>query len=273
MTVVAIVAAGDVCWMLARRCQAVMTGAASANDLRVIDRDSRRPHIAVVAVFADIGRLYVCQILAGGFHAVMATDAVAGNVHVIEVRRPPGDCGVTIVTGVVAGDVSRVFAGCGNAIMTGAADADDLRVVNSKYGHKNIGAVAVFADVARLNMRRALSGSVHAVMAVDAAARDIDVIKVRRQPRDGRMAIIAVIAAGDMGLVFAGGRDAVMTGAARANDLRVVDRRHGRKHIRAVAVFANVAGLNVHRVLAGGLGAVVATEAVIDNVYVIEDRW
>lgn len=52
------------------------------------------------------------------------------------------------------------------------------------------------------------------------------------------MAIIAIVAAGDMTLVFAGCRNTVVTGTATAKDLGVIDGRHRNKCIRGVAVLA-----------------------------------
>ena len=40
-----------------------------------------------MAVFADIGRLYMCEVLARGVGAVMAAGAIARNIYVIEIRR------------------------------------------------------------------------------------------------------------------------------------------------------------------------------------------
>ena len=273
MTVVTIIAAGDVRRVFSGCSDAVMTGTAGPGYLCMVDRIGRRPHIAVVAVLADIRGLYVCQILASGFDAVMAAEAVARDIHVIECRGSPGNRRVTIVAGIVAGDVRRVFADCDDAVMTGAADADDMRVVDGKCGHEHIGVVAVFADVTGLNMCLILAACIHAVMAVNTVARNVEVVKIRWQPGNARVAVVAGIAARDVCRILASCGDAVVTGTASADDLRMVDRDHGRKHIRAVAILADVAGLNVRQVLARGVRTVVATKTIIDNVYVVEDRW
>jgi hypothetical protein len=60
---------------------------------------------------------------AGGLGAVVAADTVAADVEVIEVRRQPGDAAVAIIAGVVAGDVRRVLAGGGDAVVAGATSA------------------------------------------------------------------------------------------------------------------------------------------------------
>jgi hypothetical protein len=146
MAVIAVVTAGDVSRVLAGRRDTVMAGAAGTHHLCVIHGSHWRKHIGVVAVFADIRRLHVCQILASGFDAVVAANAVTRDVHVVKGRRSPAERGVTVVARVVAGDMSWVFAGRDDAIVTGTAGTNYLRVVDGKHRHKHIGVVAVFAD-------------------------------------------------------------------------------------------------------------------------------
>jgi len=62
-----------------------MTRAARADDLCVVDRKYWRKHVGIVAVLADIRCLYVCWSLADRFHAVMAADAIVGDIRVSEV--------------------------------------------------------------------------------------------------------------------------------------------------------------------------------------------
>ena len=45
MTVIASIATGDMCQILTARGNAVVTGSASADNMRVIDSIDRRPHI------------------------------------------------------------------------------------------------------------------------------------------------------------------------------------------------------------------------------------
>ena len=85
MTVIAIGAAGNVCRVLAGGYYAVMAGAAATEHLRMVYRVNRHPDIRVMAVFTNISRLNVREVLAGGFDAVVATDAVANNACMIEI--------------------------------------------------------------------------------------------------------------------------------------------------------------------------------------------
>ena len=57
----------------------------------MVDREYRRPDIARMTVFANIGRLHVRGVLARGFRAVVATEAVASDIHVIEIGRQPAN--------------------------------------------------------------------------------------------------------------------------------------------------------------------------------------
>ncbi len=75
-----------------------------------------------------------------------------------------------------------------------------------------------------------------------------------------------------MGGVLAGCRDAIMAGAATAQNLRVVDCICGRERIGVMAVFADIGGLDVRRAFTGGLGTVVAADAVSGDVGVVEGR-
>ena len=109
-------------------------------------------------------------------------------------------------------------------------------------------------------------------MAADAVAGDIDVIEVRRQPAEGAVTVIAVVAAGDMRRVFAGGSDAVMAGTTAAKHLGVIDRKHWREHIGRVTVFTDVRRLHVRRIFAGRAGAVMAAGTVCGDSRVIEIR-
>ena len=72
----------------------------------------------------------------------------------------------------------RVLAGGRDAIVTGAAGAQDLRVVNGQCRRKDIGVVTVLADVRGLQVRRTLAGRFDTVMAADAVTSNTDVIEI-----------------------------------------------------------------------------------------------
>jgi len=178
MAVIAIVVAGDVRRVFARCSKSVMTGAAVTQHLCVIHRVGGGPDAAVMAVLTDVGCLHMRKVFASGIQTIVAAHAIASDVQVVERRRPPRNRRMAVVAGIAAGEVRRVLASRDNAIVTGAADADDLGMVNGKHGRKNVGVMAVLADVAGQNMRKILTNCVHAVMAVNTASCDVQVIKI-----------------------------------------------------------------------------------------------
>ena len=132
-----------------------------------------------MAVLADIGCLYVRQILAGCLCAIVTTDAVTSDVQVIEVRWQPANGAVTVIAGIAAGDMCWMLADRSDAIVAGAAGAYYLGVIDRQHGRKQIRRVAIFADIGRLNVGGVLADCIRAVVTADAIARDIDVIEVR----------------------------------------------------------------------------------------------
>jgi len=251
---------------------AVVAGRAGAKNLVMVNSGHRFPDVCAVAVLADVGCLYVCGALAGSIGTVVTAETIVDDVCVIKVRRCPCDCCVAVVTIVATGYMRWVFAGCRNAVMARATGADDLRVINGIHRYPDVGRVAVFADIARLYMRRGFARSIRAVVAAGAITGDVYVVEVRRQPANGRMTIVAVVAAVDMTLVLAGGDNAVVAGAAGANHLCVVDRVHRHPDVRRMTIFADIAGLDVRLILASRIGTVVAAEAIARDVDVIEIR-
>ena len=86
------------------------------------------------------------------------------------------------------------------------------------------------------------------------------------------MAVLSGITTCNMRRVLAGGGDAVMAGIAGSNDLRVINGHHRREHIRGVAVFTEIRRLNVCRVFAGSICAIVAPNTISADVQMIEIR-
>lgn len=66
---------------------AIMTGSTGAQYLRVVDGESRCPHIRIVAVLTNIACEYMCCVFADCFNAVVAADTIARDVYVIEIGR------------------------------------------------------------------------------------------------------------------------------------------------------------------------------------------
>lgn len=70
--------------------------------------------------------------------------------------------------------------------------------------------------------------------------------------------------------VFSGSCNAVVTGAACSNDLSMVDRIYWHPYVGVVAILADITRLNVGRILARRVRAIMAIDAIVRNVGVIE---
>ena len=117
----------------------------------------------------------------------------------------------------------RVLASGGDTVVAAAARADDLGVIDDHHRHKDICGVTVFTHNRRLNVCQAFTGCIRAVMAANAVASDVYVIEIGRQPANCAVAVIAIVAAGDMCRVLARGNGAIVAGAATSQNLRVID--------------------------------------------------
>ena len=100
---------------------AVVAGRAGTENLRMIHCYYGRPCCRAVTILANIRREYVRDVLTGCIRAVVATRAVANDACVIECGWGPGNRRMTVVAVVTARNMRRVFASCGDAIMTAAA--------------------------------------------------------------------------------------------------------------------------------------------------------
>ena len=87
MAVITVDTARDMRWVLAGRGDAIVTGAASSQHLRVVHSICRRPYIRVVAVLTDVRCLYVGEVLACRLYTVVATCTVADNIDMVEIGR------------------------------------------------------------------------------------------------------------------------------------------------------------------------------------------
>jgi predicted RNA-binding protein YlqC (UPF0109 family) len=89
---------------------------------------------------------------------------------------------MAVVTSIAAVDVIEVFSASRNPIMTGAAVADDLQVIDNVCGREGIGVMAVFTNNSGLDVRRVFTRSGRSIVAARTIVEDIRVIEVRRQP-------------------------------------------------------------------------------------------
>jgi len=251
---------------------AVVTRGARPQHLGVVNGIDRHPHVGVMAVLADVGRLYMGRTLACGISAVVTADAVVNDIDVIKKCRQPGDGGVAIITVVTAGDMRRMFARGNGAVMAGAASTNDLGVIHCVGRCPGNVVMAVLTHIGGLDVRRVLAGGFDAIVASGTVGHDIDVIKIRGKPCHGGMAVIALATSGYVRGVLARRNRAVVTGITRAQYLRVIDGVGWCPDDVVVAILANIGGLNVRWVLARRTIAVVTRGAAADDTGMIEVR-
>ena len=195
---------------------------------------------------------------------------LVAQTGVTVIRWDPGSRAMAQATVLRRIEVPRIHAGGRSAIVAGCARAQDLGVINGNDGRPDICAVAIFADVGRLRVQWTLAGRVCSVMAADTIVDNIGVIEIRWQPGDSGMAVIAIIAAGDMRRVFADGYHTVMTRAAGPNYLGVVDCKGRNPGVWCMAIFADDTGKNMVGILARCVSAVVAARAIACDVDVVK---
>jgi len=124
---------------------------------------------------------------------------------------------VTVSAVIAACNVRRVLASCGTANVTGATAAYYVGVVNGQHGLPNRRVVAVLADIRRQNMRNTFAGGNGAVVAAEAAASNICVVKYSWHPSRRVMTIVTLITGNDMARRFSGCLHAVVAGSASAD--------------------------------------------------------
>lgn len=218
MAIVAIVTTIDVILVLPDRGDAIVTGAAGAKNLRVINRKCWRPNVWCVAVFADIRRRNMGVALAGRLYAVVATDTIPGDVDMVKIGRYPAVGCMTVVAVVTARNVRRVLACRSDAIVAGTTGAEYLCVVNSDSRHIGDGAVAILADIGGLDMRRSFTSGRQAVVAGNAITDDSDVIEKGGQPAGNVMAVVALIVGRNMVRRLSGSLSAIVAADTTAGD-------------------------------------------------------
>jgi len=195
---------------------------------------------------------------------------LVAQTGVTVIRWDPGGGAMAQATVLRCIKVSRVHPGSRSAIVARRARAQDLGVINGSNGRPDICAMAIFADIGRLRVQRTLAGRVCSVMAADTVVNDIRVVEICRQPGDGSVAVIAIIAAGDMRRVFADGYHTVMTRAAGPNYLGVVDCKGRNPGVWCMAIFADDAGENMVGILVRCVRAVVAARTIACDVDVVK---
>jgi len=150
------------------------------------------------------------SLLADRIHAVVTTRTVARNVDVIEVRRHPARGRMAIIAAIAARQKRHGLAGCIHAVVAGTAAAKYLCMINGIGRNELHRVMAVLTHISGLHVAAAFAGCVGTVMAGNAIARDVVVIEVCRHPARRKMAVGAIVAAGNVVWRFAGRDTAVV---------------------------------------------------------------
>ncbi|VAW77569.1 hypothetical protein MNBD_GAMMA13-1817 [hydrothermal vent metagenome] len=198
MTIVTGIAAGNMIRRFAQRNAAVVAGETAAEYGGMIHLGHRRPAGWTVTVLTQIVGLDVRAVFARRRGAVMTTGTVTADGTVIERRRGPTVGGMTIVTGIAAGNMIRRFAQRNAAVVAGETAAEYGRMVH--FGHRRPAGrtVTVFTQIVGLDVRAVFACRRGAVMTTGAITADGAVIERRRGPAVARMTIVTGIAAGNM---------------------------------------------------------------------------
>jgi len=126
--------------------------------------------------------------------------------------------------------------------------------------------MAGLAGVCRACMQRVLARCISAVMAAEAIVDNIRVFERGRCPACGRVTVIAGVATDNMRRVLACGNRAVVAGVAGTDHVGVIYPVHRCEGRNIVAVLTKISGLNMRRSLAGRVRTIVAAQAVIGDI-------
>lgn len=189
----------------------------------MVDDVRRRPQNIVMAGFAIVSRRDMRPVLASRRRAVMAIDAVARDVHVIEIGRDPRRRRMTVVAGIAARNMIGRLAGRRGSIVAGRACSQYLRMVHSVGRYPQDVVMAILTHVGRGDMRWRFAARIRPVVACYAVAEDICVIEISRDPGNRRVTVVAVVTTVDVSRMFPCCGCAVVAGRARSQYLRVVN--------------------------------------------------
>jgi hypothetical protein len=161
-----------------------------------------------------------------------------GYIAVIKYCRRPGIGAVTVIAGVVAGDVVRRLAGRRGIVMTAEAGPQHSGMVNPNHRDPGAGPVAILAQRRGLDMAAVLARGRGTIMAARAVATHRAVIERRRRPGIGAVTVIAGVVTGDVIGRLAGCRGVVMTAEAGPQHFGMIDldrRQPGRSQMTCLA--------------------------------------
>ena len=193
-----------------------------------------------------------------------------GQPRMPVISRQPASWAVAKATILRGIEVPGIHAGSRGAIVAGRAGPQNLSVVNGDNRCPDIRAVAILTNIGCEWVQWTLADRVCSVVAADTVVDDVRVVEVGWQPRDGGVAVVAIVAAGNMRRMLANRYYTVMAGAAGADDLRMVNRKCRNPGVWCMAIFADNTGKNMVGVLAGCIRTVVAARTIASDIDVVK---
>lgn len=247
----------------------VVAAHAAVGDAGVIECCGAECERRVADPAVAVGRNMI-RCLADGEDTVVTASAIVRDAGVIERRRYKRQGGVAGFAIVRSRKVVGRLADGRHAVVAGCAGAEHVGVVDLRHRTEGESRMAIFADVVRCDVHRALADGADAVVALDAVAGDARMIEPCGYPCKIRVAVLASISARNVVEMLTGSGDAVVAVAAGTEDVGVIDLQHGTEAKGRVAVFADIVGADVADAFADGVDAVVARDAVPRDPNVIE---
>ena len=145
-----------------------------------------------------------------------------------------------------------------------------MGVIHHQRRAPQVGGMAVLTDVVGSDVIHRLTRGIHAVVARRAVVNDAGVIESRRRPGQSRVAAVALLHGLHVANVFTCRSSTVMARRAGALDMSVIHHQHRAPDVGGMAVFADVVGIDVIDRFAGGIRAVVAGGAVVNDIVMTE---
>lgn len=223
MTITTVVAAGDVVGFFTFGNHAVMASGARAVDLAVIHLGDIAPTAWHMARFTDVAAGDVAIVFALRLRAVVTTAAIGADTAVIKLARRPIDGVVTGLAVVARSDVVDLFTHRNAAIVASKTTAHHRRVIHLTHLPPTVGGVTTFAAVATADVIHRFTAGHHAVVTTAAIVHHPAVIKVSGRPTAGSVTTVTRLIGGNVTAFLAPCGGAVMTTAARADHLVVID--------------------------------------------------
>lgn len=167
-----------------------------------------------------------------------------------------------------------VFAVRNYAIVATGAIANDMRMIHDNHRYPGGIVVAGLTDLSGRNMIVKAAGGIHAVMTTKTRLSDHRIVVESDRPVHGGMACVARLRGCNMGGVFPGCNDAVVTTFTASYDMVVIHMRHAPPVAHNMAGITYVGTGDVQGRLAGGSNIIMATLATSRDMIVIHcDNW